>query len=229
MLHRTTRRPRRRRGSRRGFSIIEMQIAALISALLLSATLVALDTMFKGYRTNADSASAHVVTRITVNRLLTLIRTGTDFGPVSNDIFDECQNPIISDFFEFVSDRGADGFAAEVTRIEYRFPGEGAQHRIWSECVPPPALDFENAEGDAGELWLVRTDLATDAETEFLLLRDVRAARFTMRYDRGPQLVRCTIDITVDPEIPESVSIGADAPPQTVRVVASAMPRRAFD
>ena len=63
----------------RAFTVLEMQMALIISALLFTALLTALDTMFKGYETNADAASSNVVTRLVVNRVLSLVRTGTDF------------------------------------------------------------------------------------------------------------------------------------------------------
>src|SRR5262249_54498554 len=49
---------------RRGFSMVEMLIALTISSLLLTACLVALDTMFKFYETTSEEASTHVVSRL---------------------------------------------------------------------------------------------------------------------------------------------------------------------
>ena len=218
---------RARRRARRAFSLIEMQIALLISAVLLSATFVALDTTFKGFEVNADSASSHVVTRIAVNRLLSLVRTGADFGPMPLDVLDTAQNPIVADHFEFVSDRDADGEATEVTRIEYRYPGVGALYRSWGASGEPPALGFTPT--GPGELYLVRIDLTDDSTQEFLLLGEVRRALFTLRYDVGPRLTRATIDVIVEPQIPHDIKLDSDAPPQVVRVVASAMPRRVQD
>jgi prepilin-type N-terminal cleavage/methylation domain-containing protein len=223
---RTLRRPGRR-GLRRAFSLIELQIALAISALLLTATLVALDTMFKGYEINADSASSHVVTRIAVNRVLAMIRMGTDFGPMPLDVLDVDQNPLIADNIEFVSQRDAAGDPVTITRIEYRYPGVGALHQSWGIGEDQPDLGFEPT--GPGELWIVQIDVATSAEQEFELLREVRSARFILAYDVGPTLARATIDITVEPAIPEDVKLESDAPPQVVRVVASAQPRRIAD
>ncbi len=220
-------RRRARRAGRRAFSLIEMQIALAISAMLLTATLVALDTMFKGYEINADSASSHVVTRIAVNRITSLVRSGTDFGPMPLDVLDNDQNPLIADHIEFVSRREADGDPATVTRIEFRYAEHGAQLQSWGIGEDQPPLGFTPS--GPGDLWLVQTDVATGAVTEFLMLREVRSARFTLAYDVGPTLVRATLDVTVEPAMPEDVKLETDAPPQVVRVVASAMPRRIVD
>ncbi|MEO1128289.1 MAG: prepilin-type N-terminal cleavage/methylation domain-containing protein [Planctomycetota bacterium] len=213
-----------RRAARRAFSLVEMLIALTISSLLLTATMVALDTTFKGYEMNADSASSNVVTRIAVNRLLTLIRTGTEFGPMPVDVLDSAQNPLVADYFEFVSERDDDGDAVTITRIEYRYPEEGAQYRSWGIGETPPALSFEPS--GPGDLYIVQIDAETSAEEEFILLREVRSAQFTLRYDIGPHLRRATIDVTVEPAVPEDIKLESDAPPQVVRVVASAMPRQ---
>ena len=208
----------------RAFTVLEMQMALIISALLFTALLTALDTMFKGYETNADAASSNVVTRLVVNRVLSLVRTGTDFRPLTDDVLDTNENPVYADFMEFVSLRDDDGEPVEAIRVEFRYPGEGAQYRVWGVGEPEPELGFTPAGN--GELWLVRTDLTTDAETESLLVGNVRQFLVTLRYDIGPRLERATIDITTEPQQPESVALSTDAPPQSLRMVASAMPRR---
>ena len=71
------RRPRRRRG----FNLVEMLIALAITAALLSATMVALDASFMAYQTTTEVASTHTISRLAMLRLMTLIRTGQDFGP----------------------------------------------------------------------------------------------------------------------------------------------------
>lgn len=218
-----------RRGgrARRAFSLIEMQIALTISAVLLTATMVALDTMFKGYEVNADSASTHVVSRIAVNRVLTLVRTGTEFGPVSANVFDIWQNPVAADYFEFVSERDASGNPTKVTTIEYRYADHGAQRRSWGLRGTPPTLPFTPT--GPGSLWLVETDLTGSAVREFMLLERVQTCLFVLRYGRGPVLERATIDLTVEPEVPEAVQLHTEQTPQTVRIVASAMPRQTTD
>lgn len=201
-----------------------MQIALAISAALMTATLVALDTMFKGYELNADSASTHVVARIATNRITSLVRTGTDFGPFPANVLDQSQNPLVADYFEFVSARDNSGNPTMISRIEFRYPGEGALYRQWGLRQTPPALGFTPT--GPGTLHLVMESQTDGTVREFTLLERVQAAQFVLRYDIGPTLTRATIDLTVEPEIPESVKLETDAPPQVVRIVASAMPRQ---
>lgn len=208
----------------RAFTLIEMQIALVISALLFTALLTSLDTMFKGYRTNADAASSNVVTRLVVNRVLSMVRTGSDFRPWPDDVLDADANPLYADYMEFVSARDDNGNPEETVRIEFRYADNGAQLRRWGVGQPEPALGFEPT--GPGELWLVRTVLSSGTETESLLLDEVRDVRFTLRYGIGPRLERATIDLTAEPSIPESIALSTDAPPPALRLVASAMPRR---
>jgi type II secretory pathway pseudopilin PulG len=209
----------------RAFTILEMQIALVISALIFTAMLTALDTMFKGYETNAEAASSNVVTRLVVNRVLSMVRTGSDFRPHPDDVLDNDANPLFSDYMEFVSLRDDDDEPIETIRIEFRYAGEGAQLRSWGVGQEEPALGFQPAGN--GSLWLIRTDLVTGDETESILLDNVRQVLFTLRYDIGPRLTRATIDITADPDTPQTIALSTDAPPPALRMVASAMPRRA--
>ena len=67
---------------RRGFSLIEVLIALLLSSILLTAMFVALDVSFRAYRASAEEVSANVQGRIIVERLQALIRSGVDFTPL---------------------------------------------------------------------------------------------------------------------------------------------------
>ncbi len=76
-----TARSQSRRPRRRGFHLIEMLIALGITATLMAATMVALDASFMAYQTTTEVASTHTIARLTMLRMLTLIRTGLQFGP----------------------------------------------------------------------------------------------------------------------------------------------------
>ena len=54
----------RRRWTKRAFSLVEMLIALAIGAVLLVATLAALQVSFDSYRVNSDQASTHAVGRM---------------------------------------------------------------------------------------------------------------------------------------------------------------------
>ena len=92
-LHRTSPRPRRR-----GFNLIEVLIALAITATLLTATLAALDASFRAYQATTEEVSTQSIGRIVMHRMLTLIRTGTDFGPFPED---PRVTTIQSDFIQF--------------------------------------------------------------------------------------------------------------------------------
>jgi len=228
------------RRSARGLSIIELLIALTISATLMSATLAALDTMFKGYKQTTESASTHVISRIVMSRLLGMIRTGTGFAPSPANVLDSDINPLAADYFEFANVVDADGAPLEITRVEYRLPGQEAQLRSWGVAGGPPepeeAEEEEAEEGEeveatssgAGELWYVRLDATTSPATvveQRPLLSGVRSAVFTLEYDVGPRLIRATIDITVEPNDSQDLTIGVESKAQTFRLVASAFPR----
>lgn len=76
---------RRRRVRRRGFNLVELLIALAITAALLTAVMTALDASFMAYQSTTEVASTHTIARLTMSRMLTLIRTGTEFGPIPTD------------------------------------------------------------------------------------------------------------------------------------------------
>ena len=82
----------------RAFSLVEMLIALAISAALLAATLVALQTSFRAYQVTTDQASTHAVGRLVVHRMTAMIRSGQDFRPLPADIRDRF---VSSDYIEF--------------------------------------------------------------------------------------------------------------------------------
>lgn len=228
----------RRSVMRGGLSLIEMMIALTISVTLLTATLAALDTMFKGYQQTTESASTNVIARIVMARLTSMIRTGSGFGPLPSggSVLDGGENPIAADYFEFVSARNVKGEPIEIVRIEYRVPaGFAALVPGWSEN--PPLRSWAVADGPppelwpdvAGELWFVRLDVSGEEATivqENPLLSGVRSAVFTLHFDIGPRLTRATIDMTVEPNDSEDLTVHSDlGSAQTFRLVASAAPR----
>ncbi|MDZ4830248.1 MAG: prepilin-type N-terminal cleavage/methylation domain-containing protein [Phycisphaerae bacterium] len=79
---------RTRLRARRGFNLVELLMALAISAALLSATMVALNACFISYQATTEEASTHTVARLVMHRVLTLVRTGTSFGPLPEDALD---------------------------------------------------------------------------------------------------------------------------------------------
>jgi len=192
---------------RRGFSIIEMLIALTISALLLTATLSALDASWRSYKHTTESASTHVVTRIVVSRVLSMIRTGTDFGPYPADFFDPAQNPPPDNHeIEFVAESDRLNETGIVTRIERRDdPSEEGLYQLW----------YVRADQDSGE-----------ALEERPMLRGVREVLFILEYEPGPRLLRATMDLTIEPNDDEDIRTGIGMSPPVIRIVASAVPKQ---
>lgn len=83
---------------RRGFNLLEVLIALAITATLLTATLAALDASFRAYQATTEEVSTQSIGRIVMHRMLTLLRTGTEFGPFPAD---PRITRIRSDFIEF--------------------------------------------------------------------------------------------------------------------------------
>ena len=190
---------------RRGFSMVELLVALTISATLLAATLSALDASWRSYKHTTESASTHVVARIVVTRVLTMIRTGESFRPYPADYFDPNQNPVVASYIEFI-EKGND--ETTITRIERRQPDEAV---------------------DEYELWYVQLDATTTPETvtvERKLMDGIRECLFIMEYEPGPVLQQATMDLSISPndaQYMNEVALDIEAP--LIRFVASASPR----
>jgi hypothetical protein len=132
-----------------------------------------------------------------MHRMLSLLRTGTDFGPYPNDIGSE--TVIESEFVEFYASTG------ELMRLEW-IPDEEALYlvRIAGDGTEDPQLLLENV-----------TQLDEDGEI---------ITPFTLEYRNGTQLYRATVDLTLIPDDNMSVSLDGDNQ-DVLRLVASAMPR----
>ncbi len=179
--------------------MVEVMIALAITASLMSAVMVALDASFRAYRATTESASRHTIARLTMHRILALIRTGSDFGPFPENVITD---PIItSDTLEFTDNAG------NVLRIEYRVDDEA-----FYVIQDPDTLD------ETETILIAGAPPQFDAENERIL-------PFTLQYQVGPKLYRATVDIMVSGN-DENIDLAMeyeDAPP--LRMVASAMPR----
>lgn len=196
----------RRPSRRRGFSIIEMLVALAISATLLTATLAALDASFKSYKSTTDSVSTHVVGRLVMHRLASLVRNGENFGPYP-------VNPILTPKIESTS------IQFEVHPDPYADVREVWTIERVSAVEPngPYALTATVERYEDGEL--------ADESTR-TLVRRVHDATFTLEYDVGPRLRRATIDFTLTPDDDQADRIGSSMQAPPVRMVATVAPRR---
>lgn len=200
------------RRAARGFSMVELLISLAITGSLLAATLGALDASFKSYKMTTESASTHVVTRMVTNRVMAMIRTGTQFGPYPTDVLDPAANPIASSYVEFASRVDSNSIPTQVIRIERRDAASGS------------AAPYE--------LWYVQKDYTGGTLSGTYarpLLTGVTEASFELDYDVGPRLRRATMDLTVLPNDFQDASIGGQLETPTIRMVSSVSPRRLMD
>jgi len=72
---------RRMNIKRRGVGLVELLLALSISALLLTATAVAVDASFKAYANNQEESSLLQQSRMALNRVVTSIRTSDTHAP----------------------------------------------------------------------------------------------------------------------------------------------------
>ncbi len=203
--------PRPRRIGRAGFSMIELLIALSISSMLLSACLVALDASFKSYEITTESASTHVVSRMVMYRSLAMIRSGEEFGPYPMGVLTPTK--ITSDYIEFVTAKDDGTGYKQITRLE-KVPdgavGLGLYQLMYKRW------EFVNGVPIPGSY------------VEYPLIRNLRAAQFTLEYDRGPVLRRATVDLTVKPDDNDTgdIQIASDLEAPVIRLIASTSPRR---
>jgi len=197
--------PRRVAGRRRaaGLSLIELLLALAISAMLLTATMVALDASFMAYADASEQASAQAATRMITHRLVTLIRTSTAHGPLLPDAGTDppvtlSGNTITSYYIELIDPN------ENVVRVEYR--------------------------QDEEELWVITTPPGGGATIEQPLIGGVTACQFfaVRRIDDETGLWildRATMDLTVMPGVDATLAL-ENGHPQPIRVIASTAPRK---
>lgn len=200
---------RARAPRRRAFSLVEMLIALTITSTLLTAALAALDASFKSYKFTTDGASTHVVSRIVMHRIMTMIRAGTDFAPYPTDPLDPDQNPVVSDEIEFLGAFPSVPGRVQTIRLELR------------EAADP-------ADGP-NELWYIQREFDGADQVlneERVILRGVQNLQFTLAYDDYGRLRRATVDITVRPNDVREATIHTSLDAPTIRFVSSVAPRR---
>jgi prepilin-type N-terminal cleavage/methylation domain-containing protein len=197
-----------RRTIRRGFSMVELLIALMISSVLLTACLVALDSMFKFYETTSESASTHVVSRLVMHRVMGMIRQGEEFGPYPLGVVTPTK--IDSSYIEFVSFEDETTGQRQVTRLE-KVPDLNVQGMF--------QLQYRRWDYTNGTL---------SGQFSYPLIRNLTDAKFTLEYDIGPRLMQATVDLAIHPEDANRsvTALASDLTTPVLRLIASATPRR---
>lgn len=196
----------------RGLSLAEMLISLAISAALLAATMVAVDTSFRAYADAADQAGTQSATRMLTNRLLMLIRVSTAHGPLLPDGGVDPPvtlngNTITSNFIELVAPNG------DLLQIVYRADDD----ELWLITTPPPV-------GGVVQPSLQQPILGGVTAAQFVSTRRMN--------DEGLWVLeRSSIDLTVMPDDDTTLSIEKrdehhEAAVNPIRIIASTMPRK---
>src|SRR5688500_16516712 len=81
-----------RRRNRRGMGLVEMLIALIIAAALLTATAVAVDSSFRGYAINQQQANLMHQARVTIHRISTSIRLANEHAPEDSTLNAQFKN-----------------------------------------------------------------------------------------------------------------------------------------
>lgn len=173
-------RGRRRGVIRRGFNLAEMLIALSISATLLTAVMVALDASFTAYQRTTEQASTQTIGRLTMHRILTLIRSGENFGPFPLNPLDSI---VESNFIEIQLVEGGD-----IVTLEWREDEEALFYLV----------------GGDEHLLLEGVMAQTDPDTGDPI------PPFRLEYEMGRELYRATIDLAIRPDDNMDVTLDGD-------------------
>lgn len=191
----------RRRRRSLGLSLVEMLISLAITAMLLTATMVAIDASFQAYAAAAESASTQTSTRLVTHRLLSLMRTSTAHGPLLPETGVTLSGTTLtSSYIELLDPDG------NLIRLEY----DGVDDMLYVTITPY-----------GGSVATREPLLGGVTQCEFKLIRRLD--------DDGVWILeRGSIDFTVQPDEDTSLSLEGDAA-TPMRVIASTMPRKLED
>lgn len=160
---------RSRRRRRRGFNLVELLLALAISSALLAATMAALNACFIAYQTTTEEASTHTIARLVMHRVLTMVRTGTEFGPQPEDplevttasdqiVFRSHNNQKV--FITFDADEGV--LLLQVDNDDPRVLLRGVQRTLTEDGDPVAAFTMEWDKGT--RLYRVTMDLTVGTD-----------------------------------------------------------------
>lgn len=185
---------------RRGFNLVELVIALAITATLLTSVMVALNASFMAYQATTEVASTHTIGRLTMHRMLALIRTGKDFGPLPPD---PMNGLVESDQMEFITPNG------QLIVMRWDEPSSGL---------------YVAVDGGQEQLLLGGVIAQYRPDDPDDPLAGTMIMPFTMEFVKGRYLHRATIDMTIQPDDNMHVDLDGNNQ-QIIRLVASAMPR----
>lgn len=193
--------------SRRGFNLVELLMALAITAALLAATMVALNASYIAYQHTTRAASTHTISRLAMDRMLTLIRTGEQFGPLPPNP----NNPIVhSDLIEIITMPDHNGVRQGIV-LEWIEAEEALYVSLFDPESPPPHP-------------ILGTHLLLEGVVAQYDSGGNRIRPFTLEFEHGRHLHRATIDLSVIPD--DNLSLELEGSQEhIIRLVATAMPR----
>jgi prepilin-type N-terminal cleavage/methylation domain-containing protein len=199
---------------RRGVSLVELLVALSISAALLTAVAIAVDASFKGYAINQSQAQLMQRARLSLNRMMTYIRSTTEHLPDDDDAQDDFENGLVTQASAI----------RMITKVTDATHSEGVIFRQTGnelQMVPFTIVGTTLTEGTARTLLMGVG--ANDFRITFEPQRSAQAAKTGSKYD---QLRRASIVLTIHPSATTAVT-GEDAnAAQSVTLSTSVMPRR---
>lgn len=90
---------------RRGFTVVELTIGMAITAVLLTGLFAALQSSVDAYAKSSADGVNRLTSRLLVERIALLVRTGSNFGPLPSSAFD---NEVLSNVLELTTPTGQD-------------------------------------------------------------------------------------------------------------------------
>ncbi len=215
----------------RGVSLVELLIALAITAMLLTATMVAMDVSFKAYADASEQASTHAATRMITQRVLTMVRTSTLHGPLTAQASRtrQLQDPEDPTRQYSVTLPAATIAGNIITSPYMELITQDNQHvALMYVTYSKPSLVEGQPTQSLQELWLVTNPDGAVLQGQ-PLIGNVTAASFTcLRRKNGAGLYvleRGSMDLTVQPDPDATLALESGHTPP-IRVIASTMPRR---
>ena len=90
---------------RRGFTVVELTIGMAITAVLLTGLFAALQSSVDAYAKSSADGVNRLTSRLLVERIALLVRTGSNFGPLPSSAL---YNEVLSNVLELTTPTGQD-------------------------------------------------------------------------------------------------------------------------
>jgi prepilin-type N-terminal cleavage/methylation domain-containing protein len=193
---------------RRGFTLTELLVATAISAMLLTATGVALDASFKCYRANEESADLNQRARLAMHRMVQEVRSAQNHAPAAADLVAYQSGAVVTSGAIRIYYNSAAGVQYQQSGTQVlRYP-LSLSNGVWATGTPSVFLDG-----------VLAASFSVTMEPQ----RSPDAARAGLPFD---QLRRATITFTISTAKGRTASATEMPGTTSMRLISSAVPRR---